>query len=59
MMNNQEYDELQQRLTNKLIKKNMLTDKEEEYNSGILTAKSIIADVYARDIIHIYRLAHQ
>lgn len=57
-MTNQEYDEIQERLSKKLIKKpsGYLTSKEEEYNRGILAAKSIVKDIYCHsDIIHMYR----
>ena len=43
-MNKQEYEYLQERLSKKIIQRP--TNKEEEYNKGILAAKSILKEVF-------------
>ena len=45
-MTKYEYDYLQARLSAKLINKCCPTNKEDAYNKGILTAKSILKEVY-------------
>lgn len=44
MMTRKEYDEIQNRLSKKLISNP--TNKEDEYNKGILASKSIIKEIY-------------
>ena len=43
-MNKREYEHLQERFSNKIIQRP--TNREEEYNKGILTAKSILHEVF-------------
>lgn len=52
-MTEEEYKYIQERLSHKLIRrsKGCLTAKEQEYNKGILSAKSIIKDVYEKVIV--------
>lgn len=45
-MTKQEYEYLQERLSKKII--SHPTNKEDEYNRGILTAKSILKKVFER-----------
>lgn len=44
-MDRSEYDYLQDRFSRKLIKR-LPTNKQEQYNEGILTCKSILKEVF-------------
>lgn len=50
-MTKQDYDELQERMSRKLKKQWYNTNKETAYNEGILTCKSILKEIFERQLL--------
>ena len=49
-MNRKEYEHIQERLTRKLkrFKKDCGNNKEDAYNKGIITAKTVVKEIFER-----------